>query len=85
MHFGVQISKLILTIKEESSNSCFIEHIFVCLLQVSDGCGMSFNPLCLKKNEYEAMAQNNPMQQTHKNMFKNASLDEILYVQLPYS
>jgi hypothetical protein len=43
-------------------------------MQVSDGCGMSFNPLCLKKNEYEAMAQNNPMQQTHKNMFNETAI-----------
>ena len=31
MYIRVQNSKLILTIKEESSNSCFIEHIFVCV------------------------------------------------------
>ena len=32
MYIRVQNSKLILTIKEESSNSCFIEHMFVCVL-----------------------------------------------------
>ena len=32
MYIWVQNSNLILTIKEESSNSCFIEHMFVCVL-----------------------------------------------------
>ena len=32
MYIRVQNSKLILTIKEEISNSCFIEHMFVCVL-----------------------------------------------------
>jgi hypothetical protein len=32
MYIWVQNSNLILTVKEESSNSCFIEHMFVCML-----------------------------------------------------
>ena len=48
-------------------------------MQVSDGCGMSFNPLCLKKNEYGAMAHNNLMQQTHKNMFNETAIWTFLF------
>ena len=44
MYFWVQNSKLFFITKEESSNSCFIEHIFVCVCCIGWFCTV-FVPL----------------------------------------
>jgi hypothetical protein len=49
-------------------------------MQISDGCGIIFNPLFVKRNGYGAMArrqwgsQNHSMQHTNKHRFNETTI-----------